>query len=66
MWAKLNINSDICKFSNKILTIIILTGEKRRPSQKLYPTWAVPKVIPNVGCAKSYNQREVVPKAIEN
>ena len=38
MWAKLNINSDICKFSNKILTIIILTGEKRRLCQKLYPT----------------------------
>ena len=29
MWAKLNINSDICKFSDKILTIIILIRKKR-------------------------------------
>ena len=30
MWAKLNINSDICKFSDKILTIIILLRWKRK------------------------------------
>ena len=29
MWAKINIKSDICKFSDKNLTNIILIGTKK-------------------------------------